>query len=124
MFQNFTIAGRLVRDNELKYAGANQDFAILNNTIACSEKNSKGEERTLFMPFNLFGKRAEALNKYLFKGDPVLLQGKIVEQKWVDKQTGEPKSRIVMEVSDFAFIGSKRQEQGQNFQHADPSCPF
>lgn len=116
MFQNYTIIGRLTKDNEIKYVGTNQDFALLNNVVATSDKDNKGNERTLFMPFSIFGKKAEVINKFLKKGDPILLQGKIVEQKWTDSKTNEPKSRFVLEATDFAFMGTNSNKQ----QHNDP----
>lgn len=130
MFQNYTIVGRLTKENELRYVGVNADYAVLNNTIATSEK-LKDKERTFFLPFVMFGKRAEALKKYTNKGDVILLQGKLIEEKWRDNATGQEKSRIKLEVSDFTFLpqnsknnSPRAQKEADEDYFNSPSNPF
>jgi len=56
-----------------------------------SGKNKSGVKETLFIDSVVFGKTAENCDKYLKKGDPVLIEGKLREHKW--ESEGRRKAR-------------------------------
>jgi single-strand DNA-binding protein len=59
----------------------------------------------------VFGKQAEACNEHLKKGSAVLVQGRLVENKWED-QDGNKRSRIEVIANrvDFLMTAKVRDE--------------
>lgn len=100
---------RLTRDAELKYT---QDgLAILNLGIANSEKY-KDNEKQLFLDATAFGKAGELINQYAGrKGTQISLAGKLETKQWVDKSTGQKRTKVLMLIDDFEFIGSRNDSQ-------------
>ena len=56
------------------------------------------------MDCQMFGKRAEVLNKYLKKGDPIFLEGRLKFDSW-QGQDGSKRSRLRVFVENFEFLG-------------------
>jgi single-strand DNA-binding protein len=53
-----------------------------------------------------FGKTAEILANYVRKGEQVNIQGRVSVNRWVDKVTDEPRSRVQIIVDRVGLIGS------------------
>ena len=108
-FNHLTLMGRLTRDPQLKYLPS--QTAIVEFSVATSEKykTQAGEQReeTCFTDCKLFGKRAEIVNQYFKKGSPILVSGKLAQDVWDDKQTGQKRSKHYMKVDDFQFVGGR-----------------
>lgn len=75
----FIVVGRLARDSELRYTKDNKE--ICNFTLAIA--NSKDD--TTFLKVSTFGKVAETVNKYIKKGDLILVEGMIKNNNYTDK---------------------------------------
>ena len=120
-FNQVIIAGNLVREMELRYL--QNGTAVLNNCIACTEKAKKGGEwvdETVFLDFAVFGKTAEVMNQYLRKGSNVQLVGRLRQESWQDKNTGDKRTKLTMTVDRMLMLG-KRDDQGggQDSSHGD-----
>ena len=60
-----------------------------------------------------FGKQAETINKYLTKGRPVFVEGRLSYDSWT-AQDGSKRSRLRVTVENFQFMGGGGQGgQGQ-----------
>jgi single-strand DNA-binding protein len=67
-----TVSGNLGQDAELKYTPGGDP--ILSFSVASNEKKG-GEKTTTWVRCSLFGKRGEALSKYMTKGTRVMVAG-------------------------------------------------
>ena len=109
-FNEVVLLGHLAKEPELSYL-TNQT-AVCNFAIAVNDswKNAEGtkQERVMFIDCSLFGKRGEALRKYLKKGDPVLICGKLVFEQWKSK-SGDNRSKHKLQVREFSFVGGKKK---------------
>lgn len=82
-FHQTIIQGNLGKDPELKTLSSGSDVA--NFSVAVTEKwKSDGElqEHTEWYNVKVFGKQAEVCEKYLHKGDSVLLVGRLRTRKY------------------------------------------
>ena len=98
------LIGRLVKDGELGYTpGAGTP--VMKFTIAVDNYNSKTQEKGAdFIPVVLWGKAAESLAQYLFKGTQVAVAGRISTRSY-DAKDGS--KRYVTEVTAEMFNGVK-----------------
>ena len=95
------LQGNLCKDVETKAVG---EHTIGNFTVACNNK-VKGEDDTLFMDCTSWNKTAENIAKFFQKGKPIIVEGSLKQEKWVDKESGGNRSKIVMNVQTFHFVG-------------------
>ena len=106
-FNQCTVVGNLTRDVELRYIASGS--AVANVSLAINEKytTKSGEKRedVLFLECTLWGKTAELAGEYLAKGKSVLFSGKLKQENWDDKTTGQKRSKIVLNVDTMQFLG-------------------
>lgn len=103
------IGGNLVRDPELKHTPKGTaicDATIANNESWTSESGEK-KERVTFVGLVIWGKTAEAFAQYHRKGSQVLLQGRLTQETWEDKETGKKREKTKVRVDKWFFVGSK-----------------
>jgi single-strand DNA-binding protein len=100
------IIGRLTRDAELKYTEAGMPVSKF--SIACNEKRKKGEEwvdEVNFFDIVLWGKTAESLAQYLVKGKQIAIDGKMKQERWQDRDTGNNRSKVVVTAETIQLLG-------------------
>ncbi len=100
---NITVAGTLGRDCELKTLNNGDSIAAF--SVADSMGRDKG---TIWWNCELWGKRADALSRYLVKGQAVAVSGSISEQEWTDKEGNKRKS-MKIRVNDIALQGGRKE---------------
>lgn len=97
------VAGNLTRDPEVRFSSSGT--AISNASIACNRKwkdKSSGEqkEEVAFLDVTAFGKQAESFGE-LRKGQNVVVTGRLKQDTWDDKKTGDKRSKIVIICESF-----------------------
>ena len=117
------VTGNLTKDAELRYTQndkAYSKFGIANN-------EGYGEnQKTNFFNCTLWGKGAENLNRYLVKGQKVLITGKIELGKYTDKE-GIERTTVDINVDSFGgveFIGNKVQQESQTDNYDSDNNDF
>jgi single-strand DNA-binding protein len=102
------LMGNLTRDVELKTTPSNQTVGNIGLAINRRWKTPDGEQReeTTFVDCEAWGKTAEILAKYLSKGRPVYLEGRLKLDQWEDKD-GQKRSKMRVVVEEFQFVDSK-----------------
>lgn len=108
-FNKVILIGNLTRDPELRYTP--QGTAVADLRIAVTTVRGKSgterKEETLFIDCTVWERQAETCSEYLTKGRPVLVEGRLIEDSWQDKETGERRSRIKVYVQNVQFLGSR-----------------
>lgn len=110
-FNQWIGMGNLTRDPQLSYTTNQTPVVDFGLGVNRKWKKQDGEEceEVLFIECRAYGKRAEVVQKYFVKGDPIFVQGKLKLEQW-DKD-GVKQSRIRVIVDNFEFVGGK---QGEN----------
>lgn len=98
------ILGRLTDEISIK-EGANASYT--NFSIAYS-KGDKEKNNTLFLDCVAFNEVARNLQLYTHKGARILLEGTLIQDTWVDKMSGEKKSKMKVQVRNFYKIDYKQ----------------
>ena len=105
------ITGNLTRDAELRYTSTQKP--VLGFTVACNRQGPDGQSVADFFSVVLWGKSAEALEKYLTKGKSVLVKGRLQTRSYESK-TGE--KRNVTEIIADSFGGVELLGGGERAQ--------
>ena len=103
------LVGHLGQDPELRYTAKGNaviSFSIATNRDFKLADGSKKEE-THWHRCTLWGKRAEAVAKYLVKGARIYLEGELHMKNWVDKEGQSRKSAEIL-VDEIRFLGGTR----------------
>jgi len=120
MFNRVILIGNLTRDPEVRYTPNGTPVATIR--IAVNSKTKQGDEwkdETLFIDAITFGKQAETCGKYLSKGSPVLVEGRLRERKW--ESEGVQKSKFEVIANNIRFIQKREQAQSSASGAADIS---
>jgi len=82
------LIGNLGQDPEVKSIGEEKKVAHLSLATNENYKNAKGEKVTETQWHNVvaWGKLADIAEKYLVKGTEVVIEGKLVNRNYTDKQ--------------------------------------
>lgn len=112
-FNKITIVGNLGRDPELRYTP--QGAAVCSFSMATNEKrrDKAGElqDITTWFKVTLWRERAETAAKYLTKGSPVYIEGRLRIEEWTDRDNNN-RYTLDVQATDMQFIGSGRGEGG------------
>lgn len=105
-FNKVMLIGNLTRDPQLSYT-PNQtavvDFGLAINRNWTGQDGTKRDE-TCFVDCRMFGKRAEVVNKYCKKGNPLFVEGRLTFDSW-QAQDGSKRSKLRVTVENFEFLG-------------------
>ena len=75
-----------------------------------------------FIDCEAWGKTGELVAKYLTKGRPALVDGRLKMDQWEDKTTREKKSKIKVVVDNVQFLGGRDDSaKPQQSAPVDPS---
>lgn len=110
MLNKVVLQGRFTADPEMKATQSGVNYC--NFTVAWSEKY-KEIETDCFLSCRAWRQTAEFVPKYFHKGDQVVVEGRLVTQKWQDQQ-GQNRSMTLCEVDKVHFCGSKNSQGTQN----------
>lgn len=97
--------GNLVADPELKTL--NNGTSVVNFTVAVNRTYNKGEEKVnevVFLECEAFAKGGETIHKYFSKGEPITFEASAKQDTWLDKTTGQKRSKIKFRVTEFWFV--------------------
>jgi single-strand DNA-binding protein len=111
---NATISGNIVRDPELKQTRGGMSVMTFSVAVNDRRKNQSGEweDYPNYIDCTMFGTRAEKLSRFIGKGSKVSVQGRIHQDRWQDKQTGQNRSKVGVIVDQLEFM-SRGNQQGQ-----------
>lgn len=121
-----SLSGNVTRDSDLRVT--NNGTSVLNFSVAVNErrKSSGGEwdDYASFIDCVMFGKRADAISRYIHKGTKVSIHGKLSQDRWTDKNTGESRSKLSVVIDEIELM-SRREEPTQTKARYDAEeVPF
>lgn len=121
-FNKVVLLGNLTRDPEVRYTPGGT--AVAGFALAINRKYKKGEEtkeEVSYIDIVVFGKQAENCQKYLNKGDAVLIEGRLQQSRWDDKETGQKRSKVEVVAQSVNFM--PKRNSGSNNQ-SEPEPPI
>ncbi len=105
-FNKVLLIGNLTRDPQLSYLPS--QTAVVEFGLAVNRrwtgKDGNRRDETCFIDCRAFGPQAETINKYLSKGRPVMVEGRLTFDQWT-AQDGSKRSKHRVTVENFQFLG-------------------
>ena len=105
-YNKVLLIGNLTRDPQLSYLPSQTavvDFGLAVNR-RWTGKDGQARESTCFVDCRAFAGQAETINKYLSKGRPVFVEGRLEYDTWT-AQDGTKRSKHRVTVERFQFLG-------------------
>lgn len=102
------LIGNLTRDPELRYTP--KQTAVTEIGLAVNRRyrvDNDLREETTFVDITFWGQQAETISKYLEKGRPIYVEGRLRLDSWDDKETGKRRSKLTVVGESFQFLESR-----------------
>jgi len=120
-FNKVLLMGNLTRDPQLSYLPS--QTAVVEFGLAVNRnwtgKDGQSKTEVCFVDCRAFGRQAENINKYLKKGNPLFVEGRLTLDNWT-AQDGTKRSKHRVTVEGFQFLG---RGPGQAEEGPDNSTP-
>lgn len=115
MYNKAVIVGNATKDTELRYLTSGT--AVASFTIATSHKwktdGGEAKEETFFANCSAFGKLAEICSQYIKKGQQVLVEGRLKEERW-ETDKGDKRNKTVILVNEMKLLGRRGDGGGES----------
>lgn len=99
------LMGRLTRDPEQRSTSTGKTIVSFGIAV-----DRVGQDDTAdFFNVTAWEKLGELVAKYLGKGSRVLIQGRLRQDSWDDKETGKKQSRVEVVATDVTFLDSPKE---------------
>ena len=103
------ISGNLTRDAEIRSTQSGMailGFGVAVNDRRKNQQTGEWEDYPNFVDCTMFGTRAEAVSRFLAKGNKVAIEGKLRYSSW--EKDGQRRSKLEVIVDEIEFM-SQRQ---------------
>lgn len=100
------LVGRLTRDAQMKYSSGG--MAICELSLAVNNRRKQGDEwvdEASFFDVTVFGRQGEAIQRYLVKGKQVGIDGRLKQDRWQDKESGQNRSKVAIIADNVMLLG-------------------
>ncbi len=95
-YNKVVLMGNVTRDPEVRVTPKGTSIAKIGLAVSRKFSTESGEkkEETTFVDVDFIGKVSDVVSKYVKKGDPILIDGRLKLDQWEDKKTGEKRSKL------------------------------
>ena len=109
-FNRVVLMGNLTRDPEVRYTTggtAVTDVSLAINRYRTDKNTNERIEETTFVEVTLWGRTAEIAGEYLGKGRPVLIEGRLQQDQWEDKESGQKRTKLKVVGESMQLLGGR-----------------
>lgn len=115
------LMGRLTRDPEVRTTTTGKTIA----SFSLAVDRGGQEDAADFFDITAWEKLGELVSQYLSKGRRCLVQGRLRQDSWEDKETGKKRSKVEVVATDVTFLDGPSGDGGQggssNYQNNKPA---
>lgn len=104
------LMGRLTRDPEQRTTGTGKNIASFSIAVDRGGQDDQAD----FFEITAWEKLADLVMQYLQKGRRVLVQGRLRQDSWDDKETGKKRSRVEVTATDVTFLDGPNGDGGSD----------
>jgi single-strand DNA-binding protein len=110
-FNKVILMGNLTRDPEIRVTGGGMPVGSFSLAIN-NNRGKAGDDKddVSYIDCVTFGKQADFVRDYLAKGMPILVEGRLQQNRW--EQEGQKRSKVEVIVSTLTFVGPPKRSGG------------
>ena len=103
------LIGNLTAEPEIRQLPSGDTIASFSLAINRRYTNARGEqvEDTTFVEIDAFSRLADIIRQFVHKGDPLFVEGRLRQDRWVDKQTNQQRSRLKVVADNLQLLSSR-----------------
>lgn len=107
-FNKVILLGNLTRDPETRVTSNGLTICKLGLAVSRVFSTREGErkEETTFVDIDAFGKQAEVITKYMRKGKPLMVEGRLKLDQW-ETNDGQKRNKLKVVLENFQFVGGR-----------------
>lgn len=123
-FNKVILMGNLTRDPELRVTPNGNSICKLGlaTSRVYSTRDGERREETTFVDIDAFGKQAEVISKYMRKGRPIMIEGRLKLDQW--ESDGQKRSKLGVILENFQFLGGRDDNDssggGDDYERSSP----
>ncbi|MEN9523705.1 MAG: hypothetical protein RL065_2082 [Bacteroidota bacterium] len=119
------LIGHLGKDPEVQtFEGGNMKCKFtLATTETFKDKSGQKQEQTEWHNIVMWGSLADIASKFLRKGTPVYLEGKIKSRSWDDAQSGQKKYITEIVADNMNMLGGKESSNSNSNNQSYSAAP-
>lgn len=111
------LMGRLTRDPETRSTSTGKTVTSFSLAVDRQTQDDQAD----FFDVTAWEKTGELVAQYLSKGRRVLVQGRLRQDSWDDKDTGKKRSKVEVVAQDVTFLDGPSSEGGASATAPAPS---
>lgn len=113
------LMGRLTRDPEQRTTTSGKTIASFSLAVDRGGQDDQAD----FFDVTAWEKLAELVVQYLGKGRRVLVQGRLRQDSWDDKETGKKRSKVEVVATDVTFLDGPNGDNADSGSSRASSAP-
>lgn len=119
------LIGNVTKDPEIKVmenSGAKlATIGLATNEVWNDKHTGEKKQKTEFHNLVVWGALAEVFEKWVKKGDPIYVSGKMETRSWEDKDSGKKMYRTEVIVRDMNMLGGRKDNDGSTTRQDAPA---
>ncbi|MFI3290511.1 MAG: single-stranded DNA-binding protein [Opitutales bacterium] len=127
-FNKVILIGNLTRDPETRQTQSGMmiaKFAIAVNR-SFSGQDGASREEVCYVDIECFGRTAENVARFFSRGRPILVEGRLRQDSWEDKNTpGLKRTKMIVVLERFEFVGGRNDSDSSyssnSYESSSPS---
>ncbi len=122
-FNKVILMGNLTRDPELRVTANGNSICKIGLAVnrVYTTKDGERREEVTYVDIDAFGKQAEVINKYMRKGRPLFVEGRLKFDQW--ESEGQKRSKLGVVLDKFEFLGGRDDNDGAQSAGYEKSSP-
>lgn len=110
------LMGRLTRDPEMRTTTTGKTIASFSLAVDRGGQDDQAD----FFDITAWEKLGELVSQYLSKGRRCLVQGRLRQDSWDDKETGKKRTKVEVVATDVTFLDGPNGDGGGNTGNSAP----
>ncbi|PID31537.1 single-stranded DNA-binding protein [Candidatus Saccharibacteria bacterium] len=111
------LMGRLTRDPEVRTTTTGKNITSFSLAV---DRNTQDDQADFF-DITAWEKLGDLVAQYLSKGRRCLVQGRLRQDSWEDKETGKRRSRVEVVATDVTFLDGPSDNSQANTPRNNPA---
>jgi single-strand DNA-binding protein len=78
-----------------------------------NRRRGRDNEETSYIDCEAWDRQAEFVQQWFTKGKPIFIEGRLKQDRWEDKATGQGRSKLILVCERASFVGGREDGQGE-----------